>query len=234
MSASQFFVGLDVAKAQLDIALRPTGERWAVTNDATGIAALVVRLQALQPTLIVLEATGSYHRAVVAALAAAALPIVVINPRQVRDFAKATGQLAKTDAIDAAMLAHFAEAFKPDIRPLSDEKTLELQDLVARYRQLVELRTAEMNRQQQAIHARVKKSIDVIIKTIDQQIQDIDEQIDELIQSMPAWQAKVDLLKTMKGVGDQTARMLVAQLPELGQLSRQKIARLVGLAPINR
>lgn len=143
MSAPQYFVGIDVAKAQLDIALRPTGERWAVSNDETGIAALVVRLQAVQPMLIVLEATGSYHRAVVAALAAAALPLVVVNPRQVRDFAKATGQLAKTDALDARTVAHVAEAVRPAPRPLPDAQTEELRALLARRWQLIAMRTAK-------------------------------------------------------------------------------------------
>src|SRR5918912_2322785 len=146
MSATPCFVGIDVAKAQLDIALRPTGERWAVANDDVGIAALVVRLQAMRPTLIVLEATGGNQRAVVAALAAAGLPVAVVNPRQARDFAKATGQLAKTDALDARAFAHFAEAVRPTPRPLPDAQTQELRALLTRRRQLVAMRTAEVNR----------------------------------------------------------------------------------------
>jgi transposase len=140
--SSQVFVGIDVAKAQLDIALRPTGERWAVTNDDTGIAALVTRLQEIAPQLIVLEATGSYQRAVVAAVAASGLPVAVVNPRQARDFAKATGQLAKTDVLDARALAHFAEAVRPAPRPLPDAQTEELRALLARRRQLIAMRTA--------------------------------------------------------------------------------------------
>jgi transposase len=146
MSAPPLFAGVDVAKAQLAIALRPTGERWAVVNDAAGIAALVERLQARQPTLIVLEATGGSQRAVVAALAAAQLPVAVVNPRQARDFAKATGQLAKTDALDARALAHAAEAVRPTPRPLPDAQAAELRALLARRRQLVAMRTAEQNR----------------------------------------------------------------------------------------
>ena len=146
MSAPHFFVGMDVAKAQLDMAVRPSGERWAVANDDPGMAGLVVRLQAVQPTLMVLEATGGYQRAVVAALAAAALPVVVVNPRQVRDFAKATGQLAKTDALDARAVAHFAEAVRPTPRPLPEAQTEERRALVARRRQLIAMRTAEHNR----------------------------------------------------------------------------------------
>ena len=146
MSAPQLFVGIDVAKAQLDMALRPTGERWAVANDDAGIVPLVARLQAVQPTLIVLEATGGYQRAVVAALAATGLPVAVVNPRQARDFAKATGQLAKTDALDARALAHVAEAVRPTPRPLPDAQADELRALLARRRQLVAMRTAEQNR----------------------------------------------------------------------------------------
>jgi len=228
-------IGIDVSKDHLDIAwlpaIRPATQ---VPNNTQGHQKLCALFANQQPQRILMEATGGYERALLAALLEARLPVIVINPRQVRDFAKATNRLAKTDTIDAAVLACFAEVVKPDIRPLPDTKALELQDLVARYRQLVELRTAEMNRHQQAVNVRVKKSIDVIITTINQQLKELDAQLDELIQSTPAWRAKVDLLKTMKGVGDQTARMLVAQLPELGRLSRQQIARLVGLAPINR
>jgi transposase len=146
MSTPQLFVGLDVAKAQLDLALRPTGEHWAVANEASGIATLVTRLQAVQPTLIVLEATGGYQRAVVAALAATGLPVAVVNPRRARDFAKATGQLAKTDALDARALAHFAEAMRPTPRPLPDAQAEALRALLARRRQLVAMRTAEQHR----------------------------------------------------------------------------------------
>lgn len=228
-------IGIDVSKDHLDIAwlpaLRPA---MRLPNDPQGHDKLVELFTRQQPQRIVLEATGGYERPLVSALLEARLPVVVINPAQVRHYAKATGELAKTDAIDAAMLALFAQDVKPPIRPLPDEKALELQDLVARYRQLVALRTAEMNRHKKAASARVRKSIEAVIETLNQQLEQIDKQLEELIQSTPAWQAKVDLLKTMKGVGDQTARMLVAQLPELGQLNRQQIAKLVGLAPMNR
>lgn len=228
-------IGIDISKDHLDIAWLPALQpAIRLPNNDQGHQKLCALFTNQQPQRILMEATGGYERPLVAALLNAHLPVVVINPRQARDFAKATGQLAKTDAIDAAVLARFAQDVKPSIRPLPDEKALELQDMVARYRQLVDLRTAEMNRRKKAIYVRVQKSIDVIIETINQQLQDIDEQLNELIQSTPAWQAKVDLLKTMKGVGDQTARMLVAQLPELGQLNRQQIARLVGVAPVNR
>jgi transposase len=228
-------IGIDVSKDTLDIACLPDVQQaLRVDNTPQGHQKLCELFAAHNPQRIVLEATGGYERPVVAALLLAGLPVVVINPRQARDFAKATGQLAKTDAIDAKILARFAQDIKPPIRPLPSEKDLELQDLVTRYRQLIELRTAEGNRLQKAWSDRVHRSIEQILEAIERQLQDIDRQMDELIQATPAWLAKVDLLKTMKGVGDQTARMLVALLPELGQLSRQQIARLVGLAPINR
>src|SRR5262245_24477200 len=166
MSATPCFVGIDVAKAQLDLALRPTGERWTVVNDDAGIAALVERLQALPPTLIVLEATGGYQRAVVAALAAAGLPVAVVNPRQARDFAKATGQLAKTDALDARALAHFAEAVRPAPRPLPDAQADELRALLARRRPLVAMRTTAQYRLASA-PARLQANIHAQITWLD-------------------------------------------------------------------
>ena len=166
MSETQVFVGIDVAKAQLDIALRPTGDRWAVPNEEASIAALVAQLQAAHPTLIVLEATGGYQRAVVAALAAAGLPVVVVNPRQTRDFAKATGQLAKTDTLDARALAHFAEAVRPPPRPLPDAQTEDLRALLTRRRQLVAMRTAERNRLDNAPR-RVQATIEAHLAWLD-------------------------------------------------------------------
>lgn len=228
-------IGIDVSKDHLDIAWLPALQPgMRVDNTPQGHRQLCERLARQTPERIVLEATGGYEQPVVAALLEAGLPVVVVNPRQVRDYAKALGKLAKTDRIDAQVLARFGQDIRPDIRPLSDQKSRELQDMVARYRQLVELRTAESNRHHKAISDKVRKSIEMILQAIDQQIKQIQKQMDELIQNTGAWQAKVDLLKTMKGVGDQTARMLVALLPELGQLDRQQIAKLVGLAPINR
>lgn len=228
-------VGIDVSKKHLDVAWQPAtrpGQRFA--NDAQGQAELAALLARQHPERIVLEATGGYERAAVAALLQAQLPVVVINPRQARDFAKATGQLAKTDAIDAAILAQFAAKVAPEVRPLPDANALELQEMVARHRQLVKLHTAETNRREKAASARVRDSIDEVLATLRQQLKDIEEQMDELIQASPAWQAKADLLKSVPGIGDRTARMLVANLPELGHASRQQIAMLVGLAPINR
>jgi transposase len=233
MSAPQLFVGMDVAKAQLDIALRPTGERWAVTNDETGIGTLVVQLQALQPTLIVLEATGGYHRAVVAALAAAVLPIVVVNPRQVRDFAKATGQLAKTDVLDARAVAHFAEAVRPVPRPLPDAQTEELRALLARRRQLIAMRTAEQNRLEHAPR-RLRADIEAHIAWLDQRVATLDDDLDTTLRASPVWRERQTLYRGVPGIGPVCARTLVLDLPELGTLSRQRIAALVGVAPFNR
>jgi transposase len=230
---SQMFVGIDVAKAQLDIALRPTGERWAVPNDEAGIAALGGRLQAVPPTLIVLEATGGYHRAVVAALAAATLPLVVVNPRQVRDFAKATGQLAKTDALDARAVAHFAEAVRPALRPLPDAQTEELRALLARRRQLIAMRTAEQNRLEHA-SSRLRADIVAHIAWLDQHVASLDDDLDTTLQASPVWRERETLYRSVPGVGPVCARTLVLDLPELGALSRQRIAALVGVAPFNR
>jgi len=224
---------MDVAKAQLDIALRPTGERWAVTNDETGITALVVQLQAMQPMLIVLEATGGYHRAVVAALAAAALPIVVVNPRQVRDFAKATGQLAKTDALDARAVAHFAEAVRPVPRPLPDAQTAALRALLARRRQLIAMRTAEQNRLEHAPR-RLRTDIEAHIAWLDQHVATLDDDLDTTLRASPVWRERETLYRSVPGIGPVCARTLMLDRPELGTLSRQRIAALVGVAPFNR
>jgi transposase len=233
MSASQVFVGIDVAKAQLDIALRPTGERWTVTNDEPGIAALVTRLQAVLPTLIVLEATGGYHRAVVAALVAAALPVVVVNPRQVRDFAKATGQLAKTDVLDACAVAHFAEAVRPVPRPLPDAQTEELRALLARRRQLIAMRTAAQNRLEHAPR-RLRADIEAHIAWLDQHVAVLDNDLDTTLRASPVWREREPLYRSVPSIGPVCARPLVLDLPELGTLSRQRIAALVGVAPCNR
>ena len=231
--SSQMFVDIDVAKAQLDIALRPTGERWAVPNDETGITTLVGRLQAVQPTLIVLEATGGYHRGVVAALAAAALPLVVVNPRQVRDFAKATGQLAKTDALDARAVAHFAEAVRPALRPLPDAQTEELRALLARRRQLIAMRTAEQNRLENA-SPRLRADIVAHIAWLDQHVATLDDDLDTTLRASPVWRERETLYRSVPGIGPVCARTLVLDLPELGTLTRQRIAALVGVAPFNR
>jgi transposase len=231
--SSQCFVGIDVAKAQLDIALRPLGERWAVTNDDTGITALVRRLQEIGPQLIVLEATGGYQRAVVAALATAGLPVVVVNPRQARDFAKATGQLAKTDALDARALAHFAEAIRPAPRPLPDTQTEELRALLARRRPWVGMRTAEQNRLGSAPR-RLQADIQVHITWLNERLAALDDDLDTTLRASPVWREREELLRSVPGIGPVCARTLLLDLPELGTLSRQRLAALVGVAPLNR
>jgi transposase len=233
MSENQIFVGIDVAKAQLDVALRPTGERWSVPNEETSIAALVVQLQAVTPTLIVLEATGGYQRAVVAALAAAGLPVVVANPRQTRDFAKATGQLAKTDALDARALAHFAEAVRPTPRPLPDAQTEALRALMTRRRQLIAMRTAELNRLASAPPP-VQGDLQAHITWLDQRLTTLDDTLDTTLRASPVWREQETLYRSVPGIGPVSARTLLLDLPELGTLSRQRIAALAGVAPFNR
>ena len=227
------FIGIDVSKLRLDVSVRPSGEAFSVDNDAKGHARLVERLSPLGLTLIVLEATGGYQAAVVAELAAANLPVAVVNPRQVRDFAKATGEHAKTDAIDAAVLARFAEAIRPEPRPIPDELTLELQAMVTRRRQLIDMRTAEMNRLETCRVEPVRRNIQKMINMLTKQIDKVDDDIDKTIRRSPAWRDREDLLSSVPGVGPTTARTMLTQLPELGCLNRREIAALVGVAPFN-
>jgi transposase len=227
-------VGIDVSKPSLDLAIDPGHVTHRFANDAQGHAALVEHLRGLTIKLIVLEATGGYERAIVATLLAAQLPVVVINPRQVRDFARAKGVLAKTDRIDAIVLAQFARTINPELRTLPDENTRVLQEKIARRGQLVNLSTAESNRLGQAHDQAVKASIQQVITLLKQQLKKLDDDLDQMIRQSPAWCEKKNLLKSVPGVGDQTARQLIINLPELGQCSRQQIAALVGVAPFNR
>jgi len=227
------FVGIDVSKHRLDVHARPSGEEWSVTNDAKGHGELASKLASLSPTLVVLEATGGYQAAVAAQLGASKLPVAVVNPRQVRDFAKATGRLAKTDAIDAAALAHFAESIRPEPRPMPDELTLELQALVARRRQLIDMRTAESNRLETCRVEPVRRNIQKMINVLTKQIEKVDDDIDTTIKGSPLWREREDLLSSAIGVGPTTARTLLTQLPELGKLNRREVAALVGVAPFN-
>jgi len=233
MVSPHVFVGIDVAKAHLDMALRPTGTRWTVANDDAGITDLVTQLQGMSPTLIVLEATGGLQRPVVAALAAASLPVVVVNPRQVRDFAKATGQLAKTDALDARALAHFAEAIRPEPRPVPDAQTEDLRALLARRRQLVAMRTAEQNRLGSA-PSRLHADIEAHIMWLNARLAILDDELDAALRASAVWRERENLLRSVPGIGPVCARTLVLDLPELGTLSRQHLAALVGLAPFHR
>ena len=233
MSAMPCVVGIDVATAQLDIALRPTGERWALTNDDVGIAALVERLQAVQPNLIALEATGGDQRAVVAALAAAGRPVAVVKPRQARDVANATGPLAKTDALDARALAHVAEAVRPTPRPLPGAQADELRALLARRRQLVAMRTAEQNRLGNA-PPRLQTDIQAHIIWLNTRLTALDDNLDTTLRASPVWREREELLRSVPGIGPVCTRTLRLDLPELGTLSRQRLAALVGVAPFNR
>lgn len=227
-------VGIDIAKYQLDVADTDTQQHWTVPNDPDGHAQLRQRLEKLKPKVIVLEATSGYERPVACELAAAGLPVVVVNPRQVRDFARAIGRLAKTDAIDALILAQFGAAVKPKIRPLPDEESEALRELIARRRQLVRMCTSESNRLQQARSAKVRKSIQRVLTLLEQQRKKIDDDLDKRIRQSPVWREKYDLLTGVPGIGPQTARTLLIELPELGRASRQQIAALVGVAPLNR
>lgn len=230
----RIFVGLDVSKDRLDVHVRPTDERFAVAYDEEGLTTLVTRLSRLQPTLIVLEATGGYEVAVAAALANAGLPVAVVNPRQIRDFARATGQLAKTDALDAWVTARFAETVQPAARPLATEQAQALGDLVARRRQLVDMLGAEMNRQRQARDRRLQKRITAHVTWLSRAIEEIDGEIKRLIRASPVWRETENLLTSVPGIGNVTAHALIADLPELGRLTRRRIAALVGIAPLNR
>jgi transposase len=224
------YAGIDVSAATLDVAVHE-GSLTQEPNNAKGIAAVVTALQALPATLVVLEATGGYHREVTSALVAAGVPVAVVNPRQVRDFARSTGQLAKTDRLDAGMLARFAAVVRPTPRPVPSDATLELAALVERRRQLVEMLTAEKNRLGVA-RKPVRPSVQQIIRALEKALAAADEEIDRWIRLSPVWRAQDDLLQSVPGVGPQTARLLIAELPELGRLTRREIAALVGVAPL--
>lgn len=233
MTDQGYFIGIDVSKAQLDMAVRPTAERWSRPNSEVGIRAMVTRLVALKPTLVTLEATGGLEVALTGALVTAGLPVVVVNPRQVRDFAKAIGQLAKTDVLDAEILARFGEAVRPKPRPLPDAATQELAAFLARRRQLVEMLVSEKNRLGGAIR-RVRPAIQAHISWMEGQLAQIDTDLEEAIRNSPIWREKDDLLKSVPGVGPVLSRTLLAGLPELGCLTRHQVAALVGVAPLNR
>lgn len=227
------FVGIDVSKGRLDVAVRPTQKHWSVTNDNAGLAELLKELGQLESPLIVLEPTGGYERELVSALVRAKFCFVVVNARQVRDFARAVGRLAKTDQIDAGVLARFGEAVRPEPRLLPDEDTAELDALVTRRRQLVEFRAAEMARKYLAPEV-VRPSIDSVIDFLSKQIDQIDRNFRKLVSNTPAWREKDDLLQSIPGIGPIVSCTLLAQLPELGRLNRRQIAALAGVAPFNR
>lgn len=233
MSDDKRFVGIDVSKQHLDVAVRPQGRAWRVPNDETGVAQLVAQLREVGPSLIVLEATGGLETLVVGALASARLAVVVVNPRQVRDFAKAIGRLAKTDRLDAEVLAHFAEAVRPEVRPLRDEQAQELEALRARRAQLVQMLAMEKNRLSGAPKS-VRHSLKAHIDHLEQLLRETDHRLRTLLRESPVWRQLDDLLQSVPGVGKVCSITLLAALPELGRLNRREIAALVGVAPLNR
>jgi transposase len=233
MSRAAVFVGLDVAKATLDVAVRPSGELWNLPNDDPSIRDLVERLRPLAPSLVVCEATGGFERAAIGALAAAGFPVVVANPRQIRDFARATGQLAKTDRLDATTLAAFAERVRPTPRPLPDQEAQLLDALLTRRRQLLEMLTAEKNRLGFAPRP-VQSGIRRHIRWLTRQLDDVTRDLAEMIEHSPIWRVKDDLLQSVPGVGPIVSYTLLGELPELGRLGHKQIAALVGVAPLAR
>jgi transposase len=228
------FVGIDVSKSWVDVHIRPEGIRWRCDNDPEGLAELAARLQPLNPRLAVMEASGGYESLVAASLSEAGLPVAVVNPRQIRRFGEALGQLAKTDAIDARVIAHFAEVVRPLPRLMPDAMMTLLQELLARRRQLVAMITAETQRLARAASKVTQRSHRAILRSLEREQSRIDDAIDKLVQESPLWWAKLDLLTSVPGVGDLVARTLLAELPELGSLDRHQIAALAGVAPFSR
>jgi transposase len=228
------YAGIDVSKDRLDVHLSPAGDRWTVGRDDEGLEALVARLGKAAPVLIGIEATGGYETVVAAALGAAGLPVAVVNPAQVRHFAQALGKRAKTDPIDAAVIARFIEATRPPSRPIADADARLLADLVTRRRQIIAMIVAERQRLARATATRLKRSIERLLAALQKELSDLDGAIAEAVRSSPAWRATEDLLTSIPGIGPTTARTLIAEMPELGQLDRRRIAALAGLAPWTR
>jgi len=226
-------IGIDVSKDRLDVHVEPGGEAFAVARDAAGLEALVERLRPLAPKIVAVEATGGFETVVAASLAAASLPVVVVNPAQVRAFAQALGKRAKTDPIDAAVIARFVAATNPEVRSLPDAETRLLADLVARRRQIIHMMVAERQREKRA-PARTKRSILRLLKALQKELTAIDEDIEDAVRGSPVWREKEDLLASVPGIGPTIARTLLADLPELGTLDRRQVAALVGLAPFTR
>lgn len=229
----EYFVGIDVSKDRLDVHVAPAGEAFAVARNGDGLAALSERLSGLSPAAIAVEATGGFESVVAAALAAAGLPVIVVNPAQVRAFAQALGQRAKSDPIDAAVIARFLAATRPPVRPLPDAQTRALADLVARRRQIVQMIVAERQRQRRAA-GRAERSIRRLLAALQQELSELDSALEETVRGSPAWRHNENLLTSVPGVGPVVARTLLAELPELGRLSRRQIAALAGLAPWTR
>lgn len=231
---SKTFIGIDVSKHLLEVAVHESDYHFRCANKTSAFAELIAELVALRPARIVLEATGGLEIPVVAALHAAGLPVVVVNPRQVRDFAKALGQLAKTDSLDARVLAHFAAAIQPPLRPLKSADELELNALFGRRRQLVEMLTAEKNRSGNATTATVREEVEEHIEWLEERIKSLDEQLQAKLKSSSSWRLKDDILQSVPGIGPVVSLSMLAEVPELGKLNRQQISKLVGVAPLNR
>jgi transposase len=231
---SETFIGIDISKEQLDVYVLPRAVHFSCNNDTSGIESLVSRLQGEDPAVIIMEASGGYEITVAAELGAAGLPLAIVNPRQVRDFARGIGKLAKTDAIDAFVLARFGETNRPEPQAIPTAEQKQIKELVTRRRQLVGLRASEKQRRHSARSTRVQQSIRTVMATIEKELEDIDRDIDDLIRNSPVWREREQLLRTFKGVGPVTARIVVAKLPELGKIDRQEISCLVGLAPLNK
>jgi transposase len=233
MNQKDVFVGIDVSKDTLHVAVRLTGQEMTFNNDEEGVARMVDFVKPFCPRLIVLEATGGWEMAAATSLAVKGLPVVIANPRQVRDFAKSTGMLAKTDTIDARIIARFAESVKPEVRPLKDEEGQKLEALLARRRQLLQMLTAEKNRLVTAPRW-VKKNIQAHIRWLEREIEKGNRDLDEFIKKSPLWREKLEILQSAKGVGPVLSITLLSDLPELGTLNRKQIAALAGVAPLNR
>lgn len=227
-------VGIDISKDRLDVMVRPSGETFCLGRDATGLDALIARLEPLTPAAVAIEATGGYETVVAAALGAAGLPVLVVNPAQVRAFARALGKRAKTDPIDAAVIARFVEATRPAVRPLPDEATRQLAELVSRRRQIIAMAGAERQRQRRLPAPRLQRSIARLLKALERELAELDQDIDTAVRGSPAWREKEDLLASVPGVGPVIARTLLAEMPELGHLDRREVAALAGLAPWTR
>jgi transposase len=228
------YVGIDVSKDRLDVHILPSGQTFAVARDGKGVSDLVGLLAEHVPALVVLEATGGFEMTVAAALAGAGLPLAVVNPRQIRDFARATGRLAKTDAIDAQVIALFAQRIRPEARAVPAADAQALAELVGRRRQLVEMIVMESNRQRQARAPKVRRTVQAVLKALEAQLAALDGDINDMMRRSPVWRANDALLTSVPGIGPVTSRTLIAELAELGQLDRRRVAALVGVAPINR
>ena len=233
MTQGKSFIGIDIAKTRLDVAIRPTDQQWQADYTEEGIQELAKQISELDPALVLLEASGGLEVPVVTALAIANLPVVVVNPRQIRDFARATGKLAKTDALDAHVLAHFAEAIRPASRPLPDADTQALTALVARRNQVMSMLVAEKNRLRTS-RLPIRQRIQPHVDWLEHELDEIDRDLREMLRNSPVWREKENLLRTVPGVGPHMAISILAYLPELGTLNRKRIAALVGVAPFNR